>query len=1451
VCILRRVLEPELEEEPRLLNDGLSGSDKSRFDHYEIVRRNDGALDELGRGAMGVTYRAFDIHLRCPVTLKVINEKYLSDESARRRFLREARAAASLRHPNVASVFYLGRSIQNYFYVMEFVEGETLEHLIKRSGRLEVKLALEIAREVAAGLAAIHKQKLIHRDIKPSNIMVKMEDGGAVTVKIIDLGLAKAINEPGSESAISRPGMFIGTPAFASPEQFAGVGVDIRSDLYSFGATLWAMLTGKAPFRGSCAEVMHQHLHAPLPLEQLDHLPYPAVSLVESLLSKDPAKRPHNPAELCSLISELRTTLDANPVNRPADPQQAKPIFRGGPRRNDGTQSRSAGWTAEAWDFRPFLIAKLKDFVGRQWLFKEIDEWRATGTESALLIIGEPGVGKSSLVAALAEANPDDQVLAYHFCRADTPATLDPAGFVRSLATILSDRLDGYAGMLEESASIKSLQGADIDPAGAFESAILGPLHRMHQPTRNRPYLLIDALDEALIFTRRPTIVDVLSRRLHLLPTWLRIIATTRNDPSVLRQLRSLRARILSTADPRNQEDLRQFIRRRLAEPTMREKTLASGKSLGTIEQDLLRSSAGNFLFVTTALDAVESSQVGLDQIEKLPPGLASLYQMFFDRLFLDSGVNFAPLGQVLEVIAAAREPLTRDQISAVTGLDAEEELPQILGSAASFVPASEGRYWLFHRSLFDWLTTWNSEEDRPFAGPYYVSLRKGRMRMAEWCWLQYQRGPQSASAYCLRHLPDHLNETGRENDARKALLDFDFIQAKLCATDVNALIADYASFGNEADLKLVQSTIRLSAHVLARDPRQLAGQLTGRLLGNSTPHAQTLLSQAAQWQSWRWLRPLTPSLTQSGGFLIGTLEGHTDLVQAVAVTPDGRHAVSASSDRTLRLWDLESGQTLRALDGHSGSVQAIAVTSDGRRAVSGSDDGTLRLWDLESGQTVRTLQGHTGPVQAVAVTLDGRRAVSASSDRELRIWDLESGETLRTLNGHRGPVNAVAITVDGNRAISGSFDQTLRIWDLEGGLMLGVLEGHTALVNAVALTPEGRLAISASGDKTLRVWDLESGRTLRTLQGHASYVLSVAVTPDGRRAVSASSDRTLCLWELESGQMLHALKGHTNWIQAVVVTPCGRRAVSGSSDCTLRIWDLESSQTLRKLEGHASWVQAVVVTPDGRRAVSASNDRRLRVWDLESAQTQLVLEGHDEGVSAVALTPDGNYAVSASHDRTLRLWDLKTGRSLRTFRGHTSPVQAVAVTFDGSRVISASSDRTLRVWDFESTRTLRTFDGHEEGVSAVALSPDGCRAVSASHDRTLRIWELETGQLLRTLQGHTGSVQAVALMPDGRRAVSASHDRTLRVWDLETGQTLRTFAGHTDVVWNVAIARQGTHAASVGWDRTLRVWDLDGGKEMATFTGDGRIFSCAFALNEKILAGDELGTLHYLRLEG
>src|SRR6516164_2494732 len=328
VCMLRKGLAGGIESGESSSGEAMkptSDQPPKRFEHYELVTGEDGKPVELGRGAMGVTYKALDINLRCPVTLKVINERYLGDESARLRFLREARAAASVRHPSVATVFHLGRTGDNYFYAMEFVEGETLGNLIKRSGRLEAMLALEIATQVAAGLAAVHERRVVHRDIKPTNIMVRLKEEGSVTAKIIDLGLAKTVEETASEAGISLPGAFAGTPEFASPEQFAGVGVDIRSDLYSLGVTLWVMVTGQTPFRGTSAEVMYQHQHAPLPLERLQDVPQPVVVLLEKLLEKDPAERFQTPNELLKAIPTITGAVEARRGTTRRNLQQMPP----------------------------------------------------------------------------------------------------------------------------------------------------------------------------------------------------------------------------------------------------------------------------------------------------------------------------------------------------------------------------------------------------------------------------------------------------------------------------------------------------------------------------------------------------------------------------------------------------------------------------------------------------------------------------------------------------------------------------------------------------------------------------------------------------------------------------------------------------------------------------------------------------------------------------------------------------------------------------------------------------------------------------------------------------------------------------------------------------------------------------------------------------------------------
>jgi tRNA A-37 threonylcarbamoyl transferase component Bud32 len=395
VCMLRKAVAGEVESAESWPRDTLKPTSQDsvqRFEHYQLVTGEDGKPVELGRGAMGITYKAYDIDLQCPVALKVISERYLGDESARLRFLREARSAARLRHSNVASVLHLGRTGSSYFYAMEFVEGETLERLIKRSGRLEVKLALEIATQVVEGLAAIHKQKLVHRDIKPSNIMVSVEQGSSVTAKIIDLGLAKPAPDAPADAAISMPGAFAGTPEFASPEQFAGVGVDIRSDLYSLGATLWKMLTGHVVFRGSSAEVMYQHQHASLPLEQLKDFPQPVIVLLKKLLEKDPAQRFQTPDELLKAIPTIIGAIDAQRrVTRESLHQTPSADVRVGTRRSRARLGPKKISTAR-------LPVTGSDVFGREEDIAFLDDAWANQQVNVVTIVAWAGVGKSTLI---------------------------------------------------------------------------------------------------------------------------------------------------------------------------------------------------------------------------------------------------------------------------------------------------------------------------------------------------------------------------------------------------------------------------------------------------------------------------------------------------------------------------------------------------------------------------------------------------------------------------------------------------------------------------------------------------------------------------------------------------------------------------------------------------------------------------------------------------------------------------------------------------------------------------------------------------------------------------------------------------------------------------------------------------------------------------------------------
>src|SRR5580765_8569286 len=337
-CLLQAGIGDEEERTHDSTANVLGGS--TRFGVYEIDCHADGNLFELGRGAMGVTYRATDTSLQRKVAVKIIKTDIAERSAdARERFMREARAAAALRHENIAAVYQFGMRLETgqYFYAMELIDGETLDERVHRAGPLDARTTIGIAQQVTSALAAAEKHGLVHRDLKPANLMLVNADepevmkseqarskrskiralrkSGIPVVKIIDFGLAKAFHTATDPKSLTHD-RFVGTPAFASPEQFEHSALDVRSDIYSLGETLWFALTGKTPFAGRTLSEIHSAQKSnTLPVEQLKaaHVPHRLKSLLESMLAFEPASRPGT-AELAARLK--RSSPEARSVRR-------------------------------------------------------------------------------------------------------------------------------------------------------------------------------------------------------------------------------------------------------------------------------------------------------------------------------------------------------------------------------------------------------------------------------------------------------------------------------------------------------------------------------------------------------------------------------------------------------------------------------------------------------------------------------------------------------------------------------------------------------------------------------------------------------------------------------------------------------------------------------------------------------------------------------------------------------------------------------------------------------------------------------------------------------------------------------------------------------------------------------------------------------------------------------
>ena len=672
---------------------------------------------------------------------------------------------------------------------------------------------------------------------------------------------------------------------------------------------------------------------------------------------------------------------------------------------------------------------------------------------------------------------------------------------------------------------------------------------------------------------------------------------------------------------------------------------------------------------------------------------------------------------------------------------------------------------------------------------------------------------------YLLGHLAHHLAAAGRNGELQELLTGFNWLDLGLQVRDLTSLLADYNYVPWQDATGVVRQALQMSAHVLAADPTQLPGQLTGRLLDHQGSVIQQLVADAGAWARGPWLCPRRQSLRAPGGPLGHTFL-HSDEVTALAISPDGDRLITGLPDGTAQAWNLVTGACLHQLRGHSDRIFTAAVSADGIRAVTGSADCTARVWNLISGRCEHNLTGHRGYVRAVAISADGTHAVTASVDTTARVWNLATGKSEYQLTGHTGSVTAVAISADGSRAVTGSGDCTARVWNLTTGACDYDLAGHTGDVDAVGISADGMYAITASYDGTAKIWNLATGRCEHELTDHTDAVLAVAVSLGAPRAVTGSADHTGKVWNLATGQCERTLVGHTESLEAVAVSEDGNRAVTASADRTARVWDLTTGVCEHELTGHTSSVRRLAISADGTRAVTGSDDAKVLTWELTTGARPQEPAGHANMVSSVAVSADGTRAVTGSTDNTARVWNLATGTCEHELTGHDNTVIAVAVSADGTRAVTGSTDNTARVWNLATGTCEHELTGHDNTVIAVAVSADGTRAVTGSTDNTARVWNLATGTCEHELTGHDNTVIAVAVSADGTRAVTASDDEAARVWDLGRGICEYVLTGHVDRVMAVAISADGTHAITGSEDLTARVWNLATGRCDQQLTG-------------------------------